>query len=39
MRKVLDVSKILGLGWAPKFDLARGLEMASRDYLQTVRTL
>jgi GDP-L-fucose synthase len=39
MRKVLDVSKILSFGWAPKFDLARGLEMASRDYLQTVRTL
>lgn len=31
-RKLLDVSRLAGLGWRAKVDLARGIELAYRDY-------
>jgi GDP-L-fucose synthase len=34
MRKLLDVSKILSLGWVPRIDLIQGLALVSNDYLQ-----
>jgi len=33
-RKVLDISRISGLGWSPKIALARGIELAYGDYLE-----
>lgn len=33
MRKVMDVSKMRSLGWAPEIDLRRGIELAYKDYL------
>ncbi len=34
-RKVMDVSKINGLGWTPKVDLEEGLKRAYQAYLQS----
>jgi GDP-L-fucose synthase len=33
MRKIMDVSKIRNLRWAPEIDLRRGIAMAYEDYL------
>ena len=33
MRKIMDVSKIRNLGWAPEIDLRRGIALAYKDYL------
>lgn len=32
-RKLLDVSKMYGLGWTPQVDLAKGLHLAYEDFL------
>lgn len=36
MRKIMDVSKIRGLGWKPEIDLPVGIELAFKDYLSSV---
>lgn len=33
MRKIMDVSKIRNLGWAPEIDLRRGIALAYENYL------
>lgn len=33
-RKLLDVSKLKGMGWAPKVSLGQGIELAYRDFLE-----
>jgi len=33
MRKIMDVSTIRNLGWAPKIDLRKGIALAYEDYL------
>ncbi|WP_421781040.1 GDP-L-fucose synthase family protein [Kiloniella litopenaei] len=35
-RKILDSSRILSMGWKPKVDLTKGLEMAYRDFMDRV---
>ena len=37
MRKIMDVSKIRNLGWAPEIDLRRGIALAYEDYLDRNR--
>lgn len=34
MRKIMDVSKIRNLGWAPEIDLRKGIALAYADYLK-----
>jgi GDP-L-fucose synthase len=34
MRKVMDVSKIRGLGWSPNIDLREGVALAYNDFLE-----
>jgi GDP-L-fucose synthase len=36
MRKIMDVSKILSLGWSPKVDLRTGLALAYKDYFTSL---
>jgi GDP-L-fucose synthase len=36
MRKVMDVSKICNLGWAPEIDLHKGIELAYKEYLSSI---
>ncbi len=36
MRKILDVSRINKLGWAPEIDLCRGIELAYSNYLKGI---
>ena len=33
-RKLMDVSRIKSLGWAPKVELEQGLEIAYKDFLE-----
>jgi GDP-L-fucose synthase len=33
-RKLLDVSRLTSLGWAPKVTLRKGIELAYRDYIE-----
>lgn len=33
MRKIMDVSKVKGLGWAPHIDMPKGVALAYADYL------
>jgi GDP-L-fucose synthase len=37
-RKLLDVSKLQAMGWAPKIPLREGLASTYRDYAQNIRT-
>jgi len=39
MRKVMDVSKICNLGWAPEIDLHKGIELAYKEYLSSIRRM
>lgn len=32
-RKLLDVSRLKGMGWSPKYSLAKGIEAAYKDFL------
>ena len=36
-RKLMDVSRLKALGWAPRVSLAEGLERAYRDFLSSAR--
>lgn len=36
MRKIMDVSKIRNLGWAPEIDLRRGIGLAYKNYLSAL---
>jgi GDP-L-fucose synthase len=35
-RKLMDSSRLDGLGWKPKISLQQGIALASRDYIQTL---
>ena len=36
MRKLLDISRIKGLGWTPKINLNEGLDTAIQFYLEAI---
>lgn len=37
MRKIMDVSKIRNLGWAPEIDLKEGISLAYSSYLEGLK--